>query len=314
MVCYFIYTTYYICSQLLLEGNISRSLFWDPECFRAAEARNPVQLLLHSEEIKTDIPNREHNAVLGPWGTVMACDHRHYCSKRLPCWEPCVPALQLCPTCAPLLVLRSSRNTLLTSAPLPGSASSKIDSPPGYTEPDTVPVMLFMECLFVFRCFGWVEDKSPPSFSCAAGWTWVLWFCEWVCGVRTAALPCQLTAQGLFWHLSASSLSFRYHLSFFHLLILTARKVWKYDVEIEDRKNLILLLWASTDIVIFYFPHFCLLQLGEMLKLKLLHKTKKSPTNKDKESNYALSSLVMFAQIISWMSLITLLNVLHKAP
>lgn len=254
MVCYFIYTTYYIWSQLLLEGNISRSLFWDPECLRAAEARNPVQLLLHSEEIKTDIPNGEHNAVLGPWGTVMTCDQRHYCSRRFPCWEPWVPALQLCPTCAPSLLLRSSRNTLLTPAPLPGSASSKIDSPPGYTEPDPVPGMLFMECLLVFPCFGWEEDKSPPSLCGAAERTRALWFCEWECGVRTAALPCQLTAQGLFWELSAWSLSFSCLLSFFHLLTLTARKVWKYDLEIEDRKNIILLLWSSIYIVIYYFP------------------------------------------------------------
>lgn len=46
----------------------------------------------------------------------------------------------------------------------------------------------------------------------------------------------------------------------------------------------------------FNFPHFCLLELGETLKLTLFHKTKKT-TTKDKESNYALSSLVMFAQI-----------------
>lgn len=79
-------------------------------------------------------------------------------------------------------------------------------------------------------------------------------------------------------------------------MILIARK--GYDVEIEDRKNITLVLWVFLDTVILTsFPHFCALELGEMVKLKLFHKTKKNPTNNDKESNYALSSLVMFAHI-----------------
>jgi len=58
MVRCFSCATYYVCSQLLLAENISRSLFQDPECLRAAEASDLTQLLLYSEEINTDIPNR----------------------------------------------------------------------------------------------------------------------------------------------------------------------------------------------------------------------------------------------------------------
>lgn len=78
-----------------------------------------------------------------------------------------MPALQLCPTCAPLLMLRNSRNTLLTSAPLRVSASSKVDSPRGYTEPDAdcfPRCCLWSACLCCFVVLAGKKINNHPLF------------------------------------------------------------------------------------------------------------------------------------------------------